>query len=193
LHLKGRTLPFQETRQSELDVRLDAVDVPHWLAAAHPFLPAEWRPQASSGKLDVALTVGFAMRPPPAVPLLTLKGRMQLDQLALSLRDAPMLGDATLGWQSLKVEGIDTAPLARQVALGKVDVDGLTWRSQLGVAAPASAKASNAKADPQAASSASAATAESKKTPDAWAWRVGEIDLRAGRIDVQPVMPAPQT
>src|SRR5690606_6392956 len=140
--------------------------------------------------LCCSLTLPVHARP-PLFPYTTLF--RSLDQLALSLRDAPMLGDAALGWQSLKVEGVDTAPLARQVALGKGGVDGLTWRSQLGVAAPASAKASNAKAEPQAASSASAVTAESKKTPDAWAWRVGEIDLRTGRIDVQPVMPAPQT
>jgi uncharacterized protein involved in outer membrane biogenesis len=48
LLIKGRTLPFADGLKSEVEVKLDAVDVPHWLVAAHPFLPKDMQPQARS-------------------------------------------------------------------------------------------------------------------------------------------------
>jgi outer membrane protein OmpA-like peptidoglycan-associated protein len=172
LLVKGRTLPFTEGLKSEVDVKLDAVDVPHWVAAAHPFLPDGPKPDARGGRLDTALTIGFEERKPPAVPRLSIKGRLSVSKLALGLANAPGLGPVEMGWGSLQIDGVDAAPLEHQVTVGKVSLDGLQWRSQLLAAAPAS------KGHPAAQPSVP------------WSWQLGQLRVTTGRIDVQPVLSA---
>jgi hypothetical protein len=176
LQIKGRTLPFNEGLKSEINVQLDAVDVPHWIAALHPFLPAAWRPDARAGRLNTALTVGFESRKPPSVPLLSVKGRVSLDQLDLAWKQAPMLGEAALDWKSLKIEGIDAAPLERRIALGRVDLDGVRWHSGLDAVASASPPKLVGEVKGDAAPVAP------------WLWRLDELRVQTGRIDVQPLL-----
>jgi hypothetical protein len=184
LLIKGRTLPFADGLKSEVDVKLDAVDVPHWLVAAQPFLPKDMTPLARGGHLDTALTIGFEARKPPALPHLTIKGSVKLSQLALSMANAPSLGPVDLSWDALQVDGVDAAPLERLVSVGKVSLDGVQWRSQLlaGATAPATANAT----------SANTATPPASKIGDSpvasWQWHLGQLRVQTGRIDVQPIL-----
>ncbi|MGC4059694.1 MAG: DUF748 domain-containing protein [Aquabacterium sp.] len=185
LLIKGRTLPFTEGLKSEVDVKLDAVDVPHWIAAVHPFLPDGLKPDARSGRLDATLTIGFEARKPPAVPRLSIKGSLSVSKLALGLAKAPGLGPVEMGWGSLRIDGVDAAPLAHQVSVGKLSLDGVQWRSQL-LAAASSAPGRPDKPDqPTAPESKPAAQAG---TP--WSWQLGQLRVTTGRIDVQPVLSA---
>ncbi|MFT3858683.1 MAG: DUF748 domain-containing protein [Aquabacterium sp.] len=193
LRLTGRTLPFQEGMRSSIDVGLDRVDVPLLAQALAPWVPEAWRPAARTGQLAVALKIGFEARKPPQVPHLSIQGRAQLDKLDLGWADAPTIGAASLGWDSLKVEGIDAAPLERRVALGTVALQGLSWQSDLRLTpgkASATAPVAAPLAAPVAASSPAAAGAKTHRqeapedTP--WAWHIGQLNLQTERIDVQP-------
>jgi hypothetical protein len=191
LLIKGRTLPFTEGLKSEVDIKLDAVDVPHWIAAAHPFLPDGLKPDAHSGRLDTALTIGFEARKPPAVPRLSIKGSLSVSKLALGLANAPGLGSVEMGWGSLQIEGVDATPLEHQVTVGKLSLDGLQWRSQLLAATPATAtqtgKADQGKAGDQS-KAGQGKQADQARTP--WSWQLGQLRIATGRIDVQPALSA---
>ncbi|MBI3381347.1 MAG: DUF748 domain-containing protein [Aquabacterium sp.] len=179
LSVKGDTLPFTEGLRSAVHVKWDSVDVPHWLAAARPFVPKPWQMQASDGRLDADLTVKFEERKPPAVPRLSIEGGIKLNKLALNLPHAPALGLVDAGWQSLEVQGLDAQPLERQVKVGAVLLDGVNWRSR--PVASASRAASGAASTP--ASSSTKPAPSDKAAP--WAWQVGQVRVGVARLDIQ--------
>ncbi len=180
LSIKGDTLPFAEGLRSAVHVKWDSVDVPHWLAAAQPFMPQPWQMQASEGRLDADLTLKFEERKPPAVPKLSIEGGLKLNKLAMTLPHAPALGLVDAGWQSLEIQGLDAQPLERQVKLGAVLLDGVNWRSRpLAVAAQADQVSS---ASPASAKTAAPASAD-KATP--WAWSLDKLRIGVARLDIQ--------
>ncbi|MBI2731889.1 MAG: DUF748 domain-containing protein, partial [Aquabacterium sp.] len=179
LSIQGDTLPFAQGLRSVVQVKWDKVNVPHWLAAAQPFVPAPWQMQASDGLLDADLTLKFEERKPPAGPKLSIEGGFKLSQLALQLPHAPALGLVDAGWRSLDVQGLDVQPLERQARLGAVLLDGLSWRNRL---APVGQPAGQTRAAPSAVAAAPAAPGV-KAAP--WAWQVGQIRVGVSRLDVQ--------
>jgi len=204
LEIKGRTLPFSEGLHSEVKLDWDAVDVPHWVAAAQPFMPPGLQVQAQSGRLDTALTLQFDERKPPAKPRLAITGQLKLSQLGVQMPNAPGLGALQAGWDTLRVEGIDALPLERQVQVGLVQLDGLALRNepnsapgrqQPGVLGKAGSSAAQPQleAKPEASSSGQAAKpAKPAKPADsaagAWQWRVAKLVLNSKRLDLQPDM-----
>jgi len=179
LQIKGKTLLFDEGLRSEVQLNWDAVDVPHWLAAAQPFVPEAWRMQADSGRLDTALTLQFEARRPPAVPRLAIQGGFKLSQLGLTLPTAPGLGRVEAGWETLAVEGVDALPLERQVRVGAVLLDGVRVQVRaLRVPAAHQAKAPVAKQAP--------APAEVAPTKP-WAWRLDKLRVNTNKLDMQTV------
>ncbi|KGM40922.1 hypothetical protein JY96_15075 [Aquabacterium sp. NJ1] len=199
LSIKGDTLPFAEGLRSAVHVKWDGVDVPHWLAAAQPFMPQPWQMQASDGRLDADLTLKFEERKPPAVPKLSIEGGLKLNKLALNLPHAPALGLVDAGWQSLEIQGLDAQPLERQVKLGAVLLDGVNWRSRpvaaaalTGQAKPdasqrqaALPKAASAPVPASSASPALAKTAASADKATPWAWSLGKLRIGVARLDIQ--------
>jgi hypothetical protein len=197
LEIKGHTLPFASGLHSEVKLDWAAIDVPHWLSAAQPFMPPELQVLASSGRLDTTLTVQFEERKPPAVPRLAIGGQLKLSQLAVQMPNVPGLGRLQAGWDSLRVEGIDALPLERQAQIGLVALDGLSLHNR--APAPASPDKAGAKPAPSAAAPASAPASRPKApeqpakadTPSAatapWQWRVAKIKLNTQRLDLQPM------
>ncbi len=188
LSIQGETLPFSEGLRSVVKLKWDSVDLPHWVDAARPLLPEDWQARATQGRLDADLTLQFEERKPPAVPRLAIEGGFKLSKLAWSWPHAPALGQVEAGWQSLEVQGLNAQPLARQVTLGSVLLDGLHWRSRP-LAAGRDVLQVQALKPPHVAAPASApaSSAQPAATPaeQAWAWQLGKLSVSTGRLDVQ--------
>ncbi|MEY4428299.1 MAG: hypothetical protein RLZZ182_988, partial [Pseudomonadota bacterium] len=174
LNLTGQTLPFQDGRRSTLTLNWQQVDVAHWLRAAQPFLPAAWGVSPQGGLLSTQLTLHFE-QPAKAAPVVRLTGQASLERLGLSARQLPGLGQTTLGWQSLKVQGLDTQPLRQQALVGAVQLQGLTLTVRPATSQPR-------------ASASTPATPPASKTGEAapaWQWQVGQVSVQASAVDVQ--------
>jgi hypothetical protein len=186
LTLSGQTLPFKDGRQSTLSLQWQQVDVAHWLRAAQPFLPAEWGVSPQGGMLSTDLTLRFE-QPAKTAPVVRLTGQASLERLGLSAARLPALGQATLGWQSLKVQGLDTEPLRQQARVGSVSLQGLSLvvRPATGQPTPNAART--------AASSSPQDNTGTNTHASPWQWQVGTTSLQASRIDVQTAaLPWPQ-
>ncbi|TBO34255.1 DUF748 domain-containing protein [Aquabacterium lacunae] len=183
LTMSGQTLPFKDGRQSTLNLQWQQVDVAHWLRAAQPFLPAEWGVSPQGGTLSTDLTLHFE-QPAKAAPVVRLTGQASLDRLGLSATRLPGLGQTTLGWQSLKVQGLDTQPLRQQARVGQVSLQGLTLAVRPATGQPT-------RSTPAARSQPSPRAEAAQASP--WQWAVGTASLQASRIDVQTAaLPWPQ-
>lgn len=191
LQIRGKAQPFTEGLHSEVQLNWDAVDVPHWLAAAQPFLPAAWQVQADSGRLDTTLTVQFEARKPPAVPRLAIQGGFKLSKLGLVLPHAPDLGRVDAGWESLTVEGVDALPLERQVHVGAVLLDGVRFQAR----AQAATKAADAKPINQQPTTPTTpitpAAPVSTASAKPWAWRLDKLRINTGTLSAQTLVDAP--
>jgi len=74
----GRTKPFQDSLETVLELRLQALDLTRYL----PFVPVRLPFAVESGRLSLALDVGFR-RSREGDPKLTVKGTFGLDELAV--------------------------------------------------------------------------------------------------------------
>jgi hypothetical protein len=184
LSIVGDALPFTEGMRSAVHVKWDAVDVPHWIKVAQPFVPKPWQLEASDGRLDADLTLKFEARKPPAVPKLTVEGGFTLSKLALRWPHAPMLGQVEAGWQSLEIRGLDAQPLERQLKVGAVLLDGVQWRNRP-LASQAIGKTPPMLSAKAPASAASKSTTGSSPAAAPWAWQIGQLQLNVARLDVQ--------
>ena len=86
IDLKGETRPFHESRESSIDVKLDGLDIPKYLA----FSPVKLNFDVPSGKLDTNLRIAFrqavagtAERPAQAARTL-ISGQFQVSGFALA-------------------------------------------------------------------------------------------------------------
>ncbi|WP_374595073.1 DUF748 domain-containing protein [Aquabacterium sp.] len=169
LRITGSTQPFDKDLHSDIDLNWSAVDLAYWARAARPLLPPELRLDVTRGQLDTQLHIAFEQRPAPAVSTLKIGG-----QVTVSGFDAAWPQQALAWrWQALDVSGIDVQPLQRQASVGRIALSGLgveVGPRPHGVAPPASA-----------ASGPAAAT-----TNASWAWRIGQIDVAASAIQVEP-------
>lgn len=116
LELKGKTKPFAEAHESELQLGLNHIDLSHYLAYSPVPLPFT----VTGGQLDTNIRVVFRQAPKEAATL-NLEGQVTLRGLHL-LEDGktPLLNLVKL---ELPLKGI--APLANRFQFGSVTVDGL--------------------------------------------------------------------
>ncbi len=91
--LRGRTEPFSETRETTLDLALDDVDLPFYLA----YVPADIPSKLTSARLDAKLEITFS-QPHGGTPALVVSGSGALRKVAVSLEDRPLLS-----WDRLEV------------------------------------------------------------------------------------------
>ncbi|MDO9236400.1 MAG: DUF748 domain-containing protein [Aquabacterium sp.] len=174
IQIKGSALPFYgEGFHAQVQLNADGMDVPHWLMAVQPFLPADLQIKAQSGRLDTALTVQFDARQPPAVPRLAIQGGFKLSQLdvGMVLPAAAGVSRADTAWTTLAVDGVDALPLERQVHVGSIALDGVRLQALL---APAPAQRPLGQKQQPATSGAP------------WAWRVGKLRINTGSLSLQP-------
>ena len=76
--LKGRALPFSPQRETTLDLEIQDLDLPHYLA----YVPAKTAFQIPAAKLDANLVLHF-LDPPGAKPVLRLTGRIALREVVV--------------------------------------------------------------------------------------------------------------
>ena len=112
----SHALPFSQTRSGDMNLRFADLDLAPWL----PYLPGGLPVQLQRGRLATDLQLQFAL-PPQGPPMLVLKGRIGLRDLALATPDGAPLA----AWQTLALELRDVQPLARRVGLGPLQIDGL--------------------------------------------------------------------
>ncbi len=125
IDLKGETRPFHESRESSIDVKLDGLDIPKYLA----FSPVKLNFDVPSGKLDTNLRIAFrqavagtAERPAQAARTL-ISGQFQVSGFALAA-PAGKEGAPLVAWKSIGVSIEELEPLQRRLVLADVVIDG---------------------------------------------------------------------
>ena len=103
-------------------VTLDGFD----LAAARPYLPADLPAAPTAGRVTLDLTV-TAERAADGTPSVALSGDARVDGVTVVQRAQP---DAFLKLARVAVKIKDARPLARDVTLSAVDIDGLDVRAR---------------------------------------------------------------
>ena len=184
LRITGSTQPFDKDLHSNIDINWSAVDLAYWARATRPLLPPELRVDIARGQLDTQLHITFEQRPAPAVSTLKIGGQVKVSNLDVKWPQQAL----AWRWQTLDVSGIDARPLERQASVERIALAGLgaeagPFPAPAAVAAPRKPAAQPA-AKP-AASAASAATPAGAESSD-WAWRIGQIDVAASAIQVEP-------
>jgi uncharacterized protein involved in outer membrane biogenesis len=119
--LHGETLPFDESLESSITLKLDALDIPKYLA----YSPVRLNFAVGRGKLDTNLRIAFQRAVParedrPARPQrLVVTGSFDVDDFQLS---APA-GAGTkplIGWQGLHVVIDEAQVFRRSVVVGEI-------------------------------------------------------------------------
>jgi hypothetical protein len=76
--IQGRSLPFSASRETSVDLEIQDLDLPQYLA----YIPVKTSFQIPSAKLDAKLTVRF-LAPPQGKPTLQATGRVDLRDVAM--------------------------------------------------------------------------------------------------------------
>ena len=116
LALHGRSKPFAESRESELDVDLTGVEIPYYLAYSPVALPFS----VDGGRLDTALKIRFSGGG-QKTPSLAIVGQLRVGDLRMSDR----AGRPLLAVNRLDVPLVALEPLAARYAVGMIGVDGV--------------------------------------------------------------------
>ncbi|XZG70848.1 DUF748 domain-containing protein [Chitinibacteraceae bacterium HSL-7] len=82
--LTGRSKPFGEHREATLDLKLDHLSIPNYVA----YLPLPQRWRVAAGTLDGQLEFAFVQHPEPQ---LLVRGRSSISQFSLQQQDQPLL------------------------------------------------------------------------------------------------------
>ena len=110
LSIHGRTKPFSESRESEIALQLDGLDVPQIASYAPASLPVAIK----SGRLSTNLDVSFELS--ADAPVVRIKGTADLADLAVTdKQDAPLFAA-----QSLHVNAVNLEPLRNVYQLDEV-------------------------------------------------------------------------
>jgi uncharacterized protein involved in outer membrane biogenesis len=121
VEVKGQTRPFHETLESSIDLKLDALDIPKYLAFAP--VPLDFR--IRRGWLDTELRVVFRRAVPARGDAPAQQARMLIGG-AVAVRDFALTAPAGTGaaplidWQSLRIVIDELEPLQRRVVLGDI-------------------------------------------------------------------------
>ncbi|TAM04640.1 MAG: DUF748 domain-containing protein [Paraburkholderia sp.] len=169
LALDGKTKPFAASRESEVALKLDSLDVPRLLTYAPTKLPV----QVKSGKLSTDLKLNFVMAGDK--PELRVSGTADLDDLdTADPANAPFFGA-----HSLHVAAASLVPLSNVFHFDEIRLDApnvwiardkngtLSVEKLAGGPNAASGAAAKTAAAPPAASEAKASPAEAKAAPQA--------------------------
>jgi hypothetical protein len=102
--LRGTTKPFSETRETTVDLNLEDVDLPFYLA----YVPAKTRPKLTSARLDAKLAFSFH-QPRAGPPALVVSGTVGLRKVVLGFSSRPAF-DVVLSEATVSLEGLSTEP-----------------------------------------------------------------------------------
>ena len=168
--------PFAAKRSGELTLAFAQLDLQPWLG----YLPAGLPLKLQQARLSTDLKLRFAL-PAEGRPSMSLLGTVGLDGVALSAPGAAADAAPLLAWQTLALELRDVQPLARQVALGELKIDGaelLLARDAQGRFNLQSLRATAETAAPEP----SANTAQTPASSEPWQLSLGALRLNRGLV-----------
>jgi len=117
LSITGRTKPFAESRESEIALQLDGLDLPQMLSYAPASLPVA----VKSGRLSTNLDVSFELN--ADAPVVRIKGTADLADLAVTdKQDAPLFAAQRLHVNAANLEPLRNAYQLDEVRLTQPDV-----------------------------------------------------------------------
>jgi len=117
LSITGRTKPFAESRESEIALQLDGLDLPQMLSYAPASLPVALK----SGRLSTNLDVSFALN--ADAPVVRIKGTVDLADLAVTdKQDAPLFAAKSLHVNAGNLEPLRNVYRLDEVRLTQPDV-----------------------------------------------------------------------
>ena len=109
--LAGKTKPFRDSLESTVEIDIDHLDIPRFLA----YVPAKLSFKIPSGLLDTKVTASF-MRQKDRAPTLTLSGRVTIEKFAVTeLDDRPLV---TLPLVAVRVDAAEV--FAQRFHIGHV-------------------------------------------------------------------------
>ncbi len=112
--IRGKTKPFADSRETSIDINIDNIDIPFYMA----YLPVALPYKVATGNLDIKLQLTYIDYENKEEPLFTLKGDTAFTKLTVN--------DATnkpiLSLPALHISLHSVEPLAMRVRLAKVSM-----------------------------------------------------------------------
>ncbi|TXD55764.1 DUF748 domain-containing protein [Ralstonia sp. TCR112] len=116
LHFAGKTKPFAESLESNLNIKIDGLDLPRYLG----YVPGPLPVAVPQGKLTTDLTIDF-QKPKSGAPALRVHGTAGLDNLqVVDARKAPLLAA-----KQVRATLADVRPLDNVFHLDALTLDGV--------------------------------------------------------------------
>ncbi|KFL21898.1 DUF748 domain-containing protein [Ralstonia pickettii] len=149
LHFAGKTKPFAESLESNLNIKIDGLDLPRYLG----YVPGPLPVAVPQGKLTTDLTIEF-QKPKSGAPVLRVHGTTGLDHLeVVDARKAPLVAAKQVRATLADVRPLDNVFRLDALTLDGVRVDAtrgadgaINFAQLAGKPAPAEAKAATAEA-----------------------------------------------
>jgi hypothetical protein len=117
LSIKGRTKPFAESRESEVALQLDGLDLPQLVSYAPASLPVA----VKSGKLSTDLDVSFSLT--GDAPVVRIKGTADLADIAVTdKQNAPLFAAKSLHLNAVNLEPLRNMYQVSEIKLAQPDV-----------------------------------------------------------------------
>lgn len=116
LVFNGKTKPLHQTMETDLHLKLHALDLPHFM----PYLPAQLPIKLTSGTLTLDLQLAYKIHQDKQ-PELLIKGLTRLDQIAVQEKNRAQVAL----FNSLEVQARNIELFSRTVALQLIALDGL--------------------------------------------------------------------
>ena len=166
--LEGKTKPFSASRESEINLRLDHLDIPRYLS----YVPTAFPVKVSKGLLSATIAVEFAQL--GSKPVLRLQAATEISDLSVQDKQNQPLLDVA----QIKLVGLSVEPLNGVLALKSVEIN----RPMLVVSR-----------DKSGAVNLTQLTAKSKPEPksakkeSAFKYQVEQIVLNDGRVEFTDV------
>ena len=185
--ITGETRPFADTRETTLNLNLDALQLQRFL----DYSPVPLNFRLASGQLDTRIKLAFAMLKNKPDKL-TVSGSLNLSRI--DLRDAdggPLLMLPAL---ALDIESLDI--LRQKASVKRVRIDGMQAHvtrlkdSSFNVMAFLKAAAKSAPPPDKANKGAAPAANSPASAPKPFEYKVGEIRLTGGTLHLKDEVPA---
>jgi len=191
---RAQALPFDDSRQAEASLRLEALDLKPYLA----YLPAALPVRLQAATLDADLRAAFEQS---AAPSLRVTGSLALS----GLKAVDAQGADLLAFDALKLQLGELRPLEQRLTLASVELNGprLALRRRadgqldlLAQMSPGDSKSGAAGADQASASgrsdaSSTAASAAAAAPPAAWQLAIDQLAVHGGALDFSDASTAP--
>ncbi|WP_323118951.1 DUF748 domain-containing protein [Burkholderia alba] len=188
ISIDGRTKPFAESRESEVNLKFDGLDVPRLLS----YVPTKLPVAVQSGKLSSDLTVNFVMS--GETPALRVSGTVDLnDAKVTDPANAPLFAARAVHVAAAQLEPLRNSLHFDDIRIDQPVVDlARDKRGVLNVEKLAGAPAAKAEAASGASAAASAGKTEAGK-PEPLDLTIKRFAINDGTINVNDSVPAPAT